>query len=233
MDVSVDEVYECRFIGDHDGQAVVNILHGIVTSIQGATATAPLQAAADLVRDAYINNVVPELHDAYAFHQLRMLRVSGGLEVPQPPPSPPRYHLTYDAEAESVPSAPVFGSIIGDPLPTYVAINVRKKASIGGSIRSGGMRVGPLVETDIGDQTSGNLLSGGGLVKGGNVAAWLLTQVALEATQEWFLNWGVASRKDIAFPGTPVKDGFGILTGSVVNPLVSSQVSRKRVRTFA
>lgn len=227
----------CRLsvLGEDSGQAVNNVFHAKLFSGGGEITPVPLASLLSTFAGRWAAWVIPNAPVSYNVKAYAAVLIEGSVVNPTPPPTPvpPWYTpnvLLYGEQAVLVPTTDRVGTKIGDPLPTFNAMSVRWITLIRARHYRGGsrLRVGVEANTtgndwDVGfgeawsdiDSTAGAFYAD--LVNPGD---WGSTTVRLSVfAQTTFLRTGLGT-------STPAELTQPIIA-HVVNPKVSSQVSRK------
>lgn len=226
MAMLVNEVLQVSVLGRALGQAVINVFHYAAANpltfpVPGADIS---EYANDFVA-SWRTNILPLLANAYKVEVYQFRTIISTTET-DPGPPPLRKVILGDAYDEAGTTAD-FGTQVGEVHATFVAVGVRKVTARAGRRYRGGFRGGPILE----DSVNNNFLIAS------EFASWVANAEAFRATllQAGFgsasdLNLRVFSEADALTPVPPntnLIDSTAVVNGVIINPFVTSQVSRK------
>lgn len=224
MAVTVNQLVEITVAGRCQGQEILNVFH--YRTANPATfppAGALINFLASPFRELWRNNILPRLGDLYL---VEVYRLRSLVSTVQTSPGPPPVRNVVQMDAFDLPGTGLdVGAKAGDILPTFNAVACRKVSDRAGRRYRGGSRFSPITEADQGNN---NLIMA-------EVLAWQVASFNLFTTpiESGLLEvfemavFSATSALEPAPPETNLRQYTAKVTGSVVNPMVSSQVSRK------
>lgn len=220
-----DYVYQCVVLGSASGQAINNVFHYDVINDTGVPPnTVDMTALATAFRALWTANITPRLSVEYEAFTYICTEFTGQIPNPNSPPQPP-YKVRLGQVGQFTPPLPDAGSLVGDVMPTYVAVTAQKRTSFAGRDYRGSARFGPIIETN----TVGNELESA--VRTAWVAAvnGLLNLQVTSGGQTVTLRMAIFQKTRVvsALITLPLSAYAAEVTTMTVNRLIGSQISRK------
>jgi hypothetical protein len=220
---------QIRWLGEADGQAVVNIQHVATTLSDPATMPTSTSIMSSLLTNWWLgaSGIRARLSDRYRLNALEMWEVTGWVS-PFPGPYPP---FTFGASDQTVPApGTTTGAVAGAPNASFVAVGLGYRGNSDTTPVSrtmkGGNRYGPIAEDATDNVGGGNALSAGELIVWQATADnFLVPLVIAPSAVPWKLT--IAPRK-VAFPALTPFQQRGVALSVRLNRFVTSQVTRKR-----
>jgi len=227
MAIALDnnKVYEVVVRGRVDGQNVLNILHYQTDEPLGQiTGDDTLENFSTRLSGVWGNAILPYVSDRYEVEEWLLSEISKTM-AGNPNPSFIS-HIVYEHQISVLGSFADAGEVAGECLPSYAAVGFRKVTAMRGRGKRGSIRIGGIPE----DYTTLNSLNATGQ------AAFLvshldpLLDIQISAP-------GSVHMKLCIFQKTAAQRSAGTInlrpftervTNFILNPLITSQVSRKR-----
>jgi hypothetical protein len=230
MALTVNQLLEVTVLGRAQGQEILNVFH--YRSANPATyppAGEDLNEFSDNFLGTWRTNILTLVSSTYNVEIYRFRSLISTVEIA---PGDPPDRRVVQGDALDVPGTVTdVGTRGGDVLPTFAALGVRKATDRAGRRYRGSFRLSPLTEAD----TNNNSLT----------TAYLFSANAETAT---FVNtqllggFGDAAQLELAVfsetaaleetpPQTNLRQFTAKVIGRVVNPFVTTQVSRKQSAT--
>lgn len=221
---NVNYVYEITVQGRASGQAINNVFHYDVLSDSGVPPNSvSMQLVAQTFRGIWVANILSRLHTSYEAVQYTCRELTGQVADPFPPPN---FKITLLQVGVYTPVSPDAGLRVGDPLPTYCAVTVRKETGLGGRGFRGSTRYAPIIEAD----TTGNSVNPGIVAAFAAAVPSLQTWNIPMGGQNILMGLGVfnATRVRNALITQPISVYNTQVLSFSVNTFMGSQISRKQ-----
>ena len=216
---------EIRVLGVADGQAIVNTFYlGLNPPSGNPARSVTLTGLLASFATQWQTFALPQLSSSYSVQRYEARSIIGRL----PPALPlfPRPRVSYDDFALQAGVLPADqGTVVGEVLPTYVAVSIQRRTNLVGRQNRGAFRLSPIVEAD----TTFNALTAGAVSDFQGVGTALGT--ATPAIGLFFYEFRIFRKTALlAATGTvlDMRTFSTKITSIIVNPFVGSQISRKR-----
>ena len=229
------DIIEVTFVGEADAQSVYNVMHYQVDpGITGGSIS--VDSMINALTLGWEENVVPQLSETYEFKEGRAQQIISVVNTTpptvEPCPAPPfQYEVIYGSWGVDYPAAPVaLGGIAGPALPTYGAIACTKRSEKRGKYWRGAMRLGPVAEASTEADDQNKLVNLYEKDVETAMATFLLVNSVIPGGEVMFKMVIFSKTRAARFAGEAMSESASLVTGINTRELVTSQVSRKRVR---
>lgn len=222
-------LYEIRVIGTQQGQAAINIFHFKEGEFNDPSEADTIQAGLTAFRAKWRLNILPKVSDSYAVFQYEIQSILDN-RTPRavPGPNDELYNIVYGSQFILGGEAADVGEIATAALPTCVAAGIRKVAATTERWGRGSWRLCGLVEADTEAVTCDQLTALRKASILANATAMLQVTVGETPMSLDMVVFGKTTWLKQANPSTPRDNYVSVVDSVVVNPFVTTQVSRKR-----
>lgn len=224
-----DGLYEIRVIGTMQGQAAINIFHYKEGEFNNPSEGDTLESALLAFRAKWRTYVLMNVADDYTVYQYEIQSILDN-RTPRDAPGPndELYNIVYGNQAILAGTGSDIGDDATPPLPTCVAAGFRKVASSTARWARGSFRLCGLLESDTVSAFPDQLTD----LRRLNLAAALtnMLQVTVGETPMSLdmVVFGRTTWLKQANPSTPRDNYVSLVNSLILNPFVTTQVSRKR-----
>lgn len=216
-------VYEIIVKGTASEQAVLNVIHYATEE----TIPVPPIPTEEQFLAQFVENwrtaVLAVLSQIYRVESYTLKRITGTEVDPSPPP-PTRLIVPFQF---GIPGGlGDFGARVGEPLPTYSAVGYRKLTSNPTRNGRGGMRLGPVLESDT---TGGNALNAGALALFAVANLESIRRVLIAAVANFPMQMQVFSETlALVAPNVTPRNFSFPVSALALNPFITTQTTRKQ-----
>lgn|SRR5918998_185947 len=222
----ITSVYQITVKAEADNQPILNVFH--YRDDQGVPTASPglAEDLLEIFQGRWQAAVIPVVHESYRVSSYILQEFTSTVPSGNPPPLPPSELVAGFQVLRGGDLIADQGALTGEPLPTYVAVGVRKFTPVPTRRFRGSFRIGPILEAD----SAFNALTPAGVGRYLPVQFEPLRRIVPPAPADnaWEMIVFSETTAGLADPTGDLRPFGAPVISFATNPFLTSQVSRKR-----